>query len=167
MGGGETMKGRRDVMERASSPRTPSPEEEREKNGIRMYRRFIPEGHAKIAQRFNVGTSVQSARVPKGRLKTPSMSVVPSGLNHLGTLIPRLKPWAIFACPYGTKKFIRIVVRSSRSNRSGIGLAVGGSLGRCSADFQSAVSQNCILPHVQRMNCDRNIRAVPITNRRY
>src|ERR1041385_5906207 len=72
----------------------------------------IPEGYTKIAQRFNVGTPIQSARVPKGRLKTTGTSVVPSGLNHLRTLIPTFKRWAIFACPYGTTKFIRMVIHS-------------------------------------------------------
>ena len=67
---------------------------------------LIPEGYPKIAQGFNVGIPVHSERVPKGRLKGPSTSAVPSGLNHFPTLIPRLKPWAMFACPSGTKKII-------------------------------------------------------------
>src|ERR1041385_5826386 len=82
---------------------------------------LVPEGHAKIAQRFNVGTPVHRAPVPKGRPKGLSTSVVPSGLNHFRTLIPRLKPWAIFACPSGTRKFIGSVVHSCRLNPSDIG----------------------------------------------
>src|SRR5258708_5562979 len=44
----------------------------------------------------------RAAQVPKGRLKSPDPSAVPSGLILLRALVPTLKRWPIFAGPSGT-----------------------------------------------------------------
>ena len=70
----------------------------------------VPEGHPKIAQRFNVGTGARerTGPVPKGRPSRASKrvscqsSTVPSGQDPLLNLVPTLKRWAILRCPFGT-----------------------------------------------------------------
>src|SRR6266700_6211890 len=64
----------------------------------------VPEGHATIAQRFNVGTGAVRRTTPKGTAEgIRAVSAVPSGLRHLFTRYPTLKRWAIFKHPSGMK----------------------------------------------------------------
>ena len=67
--------------------------------------RPVPEGHARIARRFNAGNGGTEPRVPKGRLNLGAgfaQSAVPSGLDPWCGSLPTLKRWAIVKCPFGT-----------------------------------------------------------------
>lgn len=64
---------------------------------------FVPEGHLKIARRFNAGMEVEASRVPKGRLKHVSHFSRPFGTLDPHATYPALKRRAILECPYGTR----------------------------------------------------------------
>ena len=67
---------------------------------------LVPEGHLRLAQRFNAGKSATKRQVPKGRLNSGARAVptaVPSGLRPQRTLFPALKRWASLRCPSGTR----------------------------------------------------------------
>ena len=70
----------------------------------------VPEGHARIAQRFNVGTSAGSSLNPEGTADTfgwdlaaGADSPVPSGLIPASVPTLKLKRWAILTHPSGMK----------------------------------------------------------------
>ena len=66
---------------------------------------YVPEGHLKIARRFNAGMEAEASRVPKGRLKHVSHFSRPFGTLDLRAIDPALKRRAILECPYGTRFF--------------------------------------------------------------
>jgi hypothetical protein len=73
----------------------------------------VPEGHVRIAQRFNAGNNASEHQVPKGRLNPgiePIPAAVPSGPEPQPAASPTLKRWAILARPSGTRACWRPVV---------------------------------------------------------
>ena len=65
----------------------------------------VPEGHARIAQRFNAGKGVPGESSPEGTVEWAERAVElsrPFGTNPRGHAHPALKRWAILACPSGT-----------------------------------------------------------------
>ena len=64
---------------------------------------FVPEGHATVAQRFNLGNQCRVTPVPKGRPNVHVVSAVPSGLRFPRIRHPTLKRWAIVEHPSGMK----------------------------------------------------------------
>jgi len=66
---------------------------------------FVPEGHLKIARRFNAGMEAEASRVPKGRLKHGSHFSRPFRTLDIRVAYPALERRAILECPYGTRFF--------------------------------------------------------------
>jgi len=64
---------------------------------------YVPEGHLKIARRFNAGMEAEASRVPKGRPKHVSHFSRPFGTLDLFAAYPALKRRAILECPSGTR----------------------------------------------------------------
>jgi hypothetical protein len=63
----------------------------------------VPEGHLKIARRFNAGMAPIASQVPKGRLKPINHFSRPFGTLDLPATYPALKRRAILECPSGTR----------------------------------------------------------------
>jgi len=62
----------------------------------------VPEGHATIAQRFNVGVDRPEISSPEGTAEAVRCpSAVPSGLTTIYLVLPMLKQWAIVTIPPG------------------------------------------------------------------
>ena len=66
----------------------------------------VPEGHVRIAQRFNAGESVRCSLSPGGT--ADGTALAPEFSRPFGTwpfvaLFPALKRWAILTCPSGTR----------------------------------------------------------------
>ena len=68
----------------------------------------VPEGHLRIARRFNAGDSGSDHKVPKGRLNASTIlgSPIQPSLRDSGRRppFPALKRRAIFKCPSGTAR---------------------------------------------------------------
>ena len=65
---------------------------------------LVPEGHARIARRFNAGNIATEHQVLKGRLNSEAgfhQSAVPSGLELRRVPLPTLKRWASRASTWG------------------------------------------------------------------
>ena len=71
----------------------------------------VPEGHATIAQRFNVGSGIGKIISPEGTAEgIGAISAVPSGLRHPTTKYPTLKRWAIVEHPSGMNPEILVAL---------------------------------------------------------
>ena len=68
--------------------------------------RPVPEGHSRIARRFNAGIRVPHCPSPAGTAETPRVKPFnrPCGAWLFRSVHPRLKPWAIAIGPCGTHK---------------------------------------------------------------
>jgi hypothetical protein len=66
---------------------------------------FVPEGHLKIARRFNAGMASRASQVPKGRLNSINHFSRPFGNSDGVAGYPALKRRAILECPYGIRIF--------------------------------------------------------------
>ena len=64
---------------------------------------FVPEGHLKVARRFNAGMAPSASRVPKGRLKWLIGFSRPFGTLDPHATYPALKRRASLECPSGTR----------------------------------------------------------------
>jgi len=72
---------------------------------------FVPEGHSRIAQRFNAGNDAynQPIQAPPGATETlPNRSFVPELSGVCGRTAPAMNRWAIVARPSGTKRLRRV-----------------------------------------------------------
>ena len=72
----------------------------------------VPEGHSRIARRFNAGIRVPHGPSPAGTAETARVKPFsrPCGAWLFRSVHPRLKPWAIAIGPCGThKRLVRTI----------------------------------------------------------
>ncbi len=84
-------------------------------SGVRLGS-FVPEGHLRIARRFNAGEATKRTLVSKGRLRTLLAFNRPFGTDLLlGAAHPALKRRAIVGSPFGAKRRRGLTDSSNRS----------------------------------------------------
>ena len=74
---------------------------------------FIPEGCARIAQRFSVGARRRLWPSPEGTAETARALGRPFGTYFLRLQNPTLKRWAIIRCPSGTPACANAIQRKA------------------------------------------------------